>query len=261
MKGCFQRGTIQGKVLLFNNQKVLQGVGIYKNGLAHGPFWFCYENYHFLIHFQNGRHLQENVVVLDSDKNNARNGRLVNDTHLIIDSKPIDFKVAKYKSLHIIKGENEHQKQKGLMKMPIRIVSMPQEQRIMVKPSNVLYFNRVAKTGSYSFMTLLSVLGKNHGFGVDYGLREWDIVRDDTKGLGEEIDKLLRIHENHVICRHYAFFNLKDMGYDWRPDWFSIVRHPIERVMNLCPYTFTEVKSLHTTLAMILQQLRYENFF
>ena len=39
LHGYFVKGQINGKVRLFNNEEKLLGVGLYRQGLPHGPFW------------------------------------------------------------------------------------------------------------------------------------------------------------------------------------------------------------------------------
>ena len=46
----------------------------------------------------------------------------------------------------------------------------------------------------------------------------------------QEVDSILRTHSPTVKVRHYAFLDFARMGYKWNPDWFSLVRNPIEKV-------------------------------
>ena len=39
LHGYFVKGQINGKVRLFNSEEKLLGVGLYRQGLPHGPFW------------------------------------------------------------------------------------------------------------------------------------------------------------------------------------------------------------------------------
>ena len=115
----------------------------------------------------------------------------------------------------------------------MKIIALPSEQRIMIRPSRILYFNRVAKTGSLNMIILFQSLGVHLGYDVDQGIREKEIVQEDTIGIKKEVDALVQTHKSTVKSRHYAFFSLREWGYSWEPDWFSLVRDPIERVSYL----------------------------
>ena len=45
-------GSLNGKSYMFDRFKRVRAVGLYKNGLPHGPFWikheqqFCFANFH-----------------------------------------------------------------------------------------------------------------------------------------------------------------------------------------------------------------------
>ena len=46
----------------------------------------------------------------------------------------------------------------------------------------------------------------------------------------EEAGHLLKTHKNNIKVRHYSFVDLERLGYEWTPDWFSLVREPIDKV-------------------------------
>lgn len=54
--------------------------------------------------------------------------------------------------------------------------------------------------------------------------------------MKDEVNNLLRTHKNLVNVRHYSFIDFEKLGYKWRPDWFSVVRHPIEKVIKEFQY-------------------------
>ena len=68
------------------------------------------------------------------------------------------------------------------------------------------------------------------GYDVDPGVRKYERVLDSFEGIIEEVGSLLKNHKNKVKVRHYSFIDLKNFGYDWNPDWFSLVRDPIDKV-------------------------------
>lgn len=101
---------------------------------------------------------------------------------------------------------------------------------ISVQPSDVLYFNRVAKTGTTSLVKLIQILSKRlHYKGV--GTVD-SIIYDSLEGQLEEINSLLSLNQPTVWVRHYAFLDFESFGYKWKPEWMSIVRNPIERVIS-----------------------------
>ena len=55
MEANFIKGIITGKVRIFNLHNELQGVGLYQNGLPHGPFWLTYQDHYVQIHMNMGR--------------------------------------------------------------------------------------------------------------------------------------------------------------------------------------------------------------
>ena len=80
---------------------------------------------------------------------------------------------------------------------------------------------------------MLKYLGKNLGYDVEDGLelRLVEDVQDSLKGQQDQMDSFIHKHNDYVKCKHYSFIN--DFGnQDWSPDWFSIVRNPIERVRS-----------------------------
>ena len=49
--------------------------------------------------------------------------------------------------------------------------------------------------------------------------------------INKEIKQILRCHqESKIRARHFSFIDFKKHGINWRPEWFSVVRHPIKRV-------------------------------
>ena len=105
---------------------------------------------------------------------------------------------------------------------------------ILVQPSDVLYFNRVAKTGTTSLVKLIQILSKRlHYKGV--GTVE-SIIYDSLEGQLEKINSILSLNQPTVWVRHYAFLDFESFGYKWKPEWMSIVRNPIERVIHTTLY-------------------------
>ena len=73
-------------------------------------------------------------------------------------------------------------------------------------------------------------LGAKLGYDVNPGIKQKEDVLDSYEGMFQEVDSILRTHAPTVKVRHYAFLDFARMGYKWNPDWFSLVRNPIEKV-------------------------------
>ena len=39
-----------------------------------------------------------------------------------------------------------------------------------------------------------------------------------------------------VFIQHYSFIDFNKFGYNWTPDWFNIVRDPVEKVISYFYY-------------------------
>ena len=128
---------------------------------------------------------------------------------------------------------------------------------ILVQPSDVLYFNRVAKTGTTSLVKLIQILSKRlHYKGV--GTVD-SIIYDSLQGQLEEIKGVLSINQPTVWIRHYAFLDFESFGYKWKPEWMSIVRNPIERVMY-STFSVQNTYSYLLKLGSILQVISWYSF-
>ena len=50
----FKYGVVQGKIHLYDKFKRLTAIGVYFNGLPHGPFWIINDWQFCQVHFWNG---------------------------------------------------------------------------------------------------------------------------------------------------------------------------------------------------------------
>ena len=165
LKANFIHGVIHGNVRLFTKHNELQGTGLYADGLPHGPFWFIYKNQYVQVHFERGNIIEENVIMTNLNSNLAIIGELINSTYLVNARQvKVDF-IGEYKCMQVICIPTELSGEPLIsqVKIPLKIIPMIAEQRIMVKPSKIMYFNRVAKTGSQSFIKLFKILGEKLG--------------------------------------------------------------------------------------------------
>ena len=61
--------------------------------------------------------------------------------------------------------ENQDEAESSL-RLPMKVFAIPEEQRIMIRPSKIMNFNRVAKTGSIGLAHLLVELGLKLDFRI-----------------------------------------------------------------------------------------------
>ena len=67
---------------------------------------------------------------------------------------------------------------------------------------------------------------------LDPGVRQYEQVLDSFEGVIKEAGDLLKTQKNIVKVRHYSFIDLERFGYEWTPDWFSLIRDPIKKVQG-----------------------------
>ena len=142
---------------------------------------------------------------------------------------------AEHKGLKVIAlPSTDPSKPMNTIKLPIYLEFNSHSKDIVIRPSDFLYFNRVAKTGTTSFLKLFQILSKKLQY---YGVGTVDsIIYDSLQGQLEEINSILSVNQPAVWVRHYAFLDFESFGYKWKPEWISIVRNPIERVIHTTLY-------------------------
>ena len=124
------------------------------------------------------------------------------------------------------------------MRLPFSITIQKESHQIIIKSAKMLYFNRVAKTGSQSFTHLLIKQGEKLGFSVWPKIVQSESLVDTPEGLADEIASVVKAEKPTVFVRHYSFIDFeKNTGSTWSPDWFNIVRDPIDKVRN-CIFMF-----------------------
>ena len=115
-------------------------------------------------------------------------GILVNGTYLKNPQKiEIDW-VGEYHCLQTIRVPSELQpnysddnaagQHKEVIRLPIKVIEMFGQQKIIIRPSQIMYFNRVAKTGSQSFIKLFFTLAPKLVYDVFPGVRQRESVLD-----------------------------------------------------------------------------------
>ena len=126
---------------------------------------------------------------------------------------------------------NDYNEPKQRIKLPNYIEYLKQEQRIMVLPQNILFFNRIYKTGSSSLIKLLRKLGIDLDYMAITLIPEIQHTFDTYTGQLRQVVSILSVNIPAVWIHHYAFINFQHFGYKWNPDYMNIVRDPIEKVI------------------------------
>ena len=254
MQATFVNGVIHGLTRGFYQPGHFEIIGNYQNGVPHGPFWIANvsqsvlpegvgQNYqlhyqqspysqtiYIMVHFNFGKIIPENIIMYESGSKTGIIGKLSNGFFLENAQEISVNWHADYKCLKVIAlPSRDPTKPIKTVKLPVYIEYLPQDQYVMVRPSNFLYFNRVAKTGSTSFISMFLKLGQNLGYSV-FAVSNDGIIYDSSDGQLEEIESIFKINQPAVWIRHYAFLDFDSLGFRWKPDWINIVRDPIERV-------------------------------
>ena len=78
---------------------------------------------------------------------------------------------------------------------------------------------------------LFSHLQKFNDFKLQVKTNRFDIVSDNNiENVQKEMQAVMKLRQPTVLARHYAFLDFAKYGHQWSPDFFGIVREPIERV-------------------------------
>lgn len=237
LEGNFVNGVLNGKVKVFSKENYLISVGQYQGGLAHGPFWIhsrFFGEYLFL-NFKHGLIEDSSIYYLKESTKEVFQGTLVNGTFMANSSLVQIDGIGELNCIKMIKTSKIKDVEDPFMRLPVRLFPSIKDQRIFVRPNKVLYFNRVAKTGSQSIARLLFELGKVHGFILDVKVMlhsEHICDSHNPAGKFNEIDYVLKWNSPVAIVKHYSYLDFASHGYDWTPDWFSIVRDPVDKVIS-----------------------------
>ena len=111
-------------------------------------------------------------------------GNLSNNTYLTNARKIVNVivRVQKTYCLNILEipTTNETIKSEEIkIRLPLKVFSLIDELRIMIRPSKILNFNRVAKTGSVGIAHLLVDLGLK----LDFNIRDISAKGSDLEGV------------------------------------------------------------------------------
>ena len=149
MEANFEKGIINGKVRIFSTagrKESLLAVGLYQNGLPHGPFWVLspQQDQYMQVHFNEGKLVAEGTLLVDFEAEWAILGTLKNGSHLLNPMKiELDW-VGEYNCMQVLRipkevsGEVLNHK----VRLPSSILGVPELQKIIIRPSRLIILER-----------------------------------------------------------------------------------------------------------------------
>ncbi|XP_051861296.1 heparan sulfate 2-O-sulfotransferase pipe isoform X1 [Drosophila albomicans] len=97
---------------------------------------------------------------------------------------------------------------------------------------DVLFYNRVPKTGSIQFIELMKQLGKVHDYDVEKDPQNGGIIPLlETAGENDLIDNIVGLEDGTVFASHVNYLNFTKYEQP-RPIYVNMVRDPVERVIS-----------------------------
>jgi hypothetical protein len=256
LDGQFKDGVLFGVGKLYNAalsaEKELQLTGYFVGGRLHGPAWIFMppkseksnlENEGaVMIYFEYGRiSHNNNAVYVPGSGEFAFNGNL-NDQFILTDTLPYEIShVTSWQCITMVDNASSSCK-KGSepLRLPVKIIPDPEMGRVYIHNSQIIFFNPTARTGTETFMWLLHKLKskKQSSFKIHYSSPTQNRLRtapktkfmesyDDVHKVTKEI---LMEKRPTVYAKPYNFIDFNKHGSLWSPDYFSIVRDPIEKV-------------------------------
>ena len=161
------KNVLHGQIQILDETDQLIGVGSYENGLPNGPFWFYapFSQHFLLVHFEQGLVIEEPIALVDIKDKSIKVGKLLNETWLENTRELKNVQIGEHNCIKTIKMDETHELsfRGNIIEIPLKILYVPEEQRITSHPAKMLYFNKVAKSGSTSFTGLLVNQGQIKG--------------------------------------------------------------------------------------------------
>ena len=73
------------------------------------------------------------------------------------------------------------------------------------------------------------------GYKVIHKRRTIDIITqpDNLQAVQQEVKSVLKERKPRAITKHYSFINFASFGSKWSPDYISILRDPLERIISM----------------------------
>ena len=111
------------------------------------------------------------MIWIDLTLNFTISGRLSSQGSNILENVREFYinEIGKYQSMYVLQKKNIDSSASTNSKhmLPFIINGLPSQKRIIITPSRILYFQRIAKTGTRTFIEILRNLGTNLGYSVD----------------------------------------------------------------------------------------------
>ena len=115
-----------------------------------GPFWLIHDNFFIQIYFKNGKIIKDDVLLINIQKKIVFVGNLVNNTYILETQSQVinDISFGQYECMKILKIPEKlkpiipQYKNNSKIRLPLKVFALPQEHRIMVRPSKILNYNR-----------------------------------------------------------------------------------------------------------------------
>ena len=147
-----------------------------------GPFWLLNEHQFIQINISKGHIIPKDVILADTKSRTAVIGNLENNTYLTNTREIMNIMFEQSSCLNLIKLSSVNEtikRDKPNIRLPLKVYSLFDEHRIMIRPSKILNFNRVAKTGSVGIAHLLADLGLR----LDFNVRDISANGEDLEGV------------------------------------------------------------------------------
>lgn len=162
------KNVLHGQIRILDETDQLIWVGRYENGLPTGPFWFYapFAQQFVLVNFEQGLMIEEPIALVDMNDKSIKVGKMLNETWLESTRELKSVQVVEHNGIKTIKMDDTHdtdEVKENINEIPLKITHIPEEQRITSHPAKMLYFNKVAKSGSTSFTGLLVHQGQMKG--------------------------------------------------------------------------------------------------
>ena len=115
--------------------------------------------------------------------------------------------------------------------LPIKIICDRNNGRIYVQSTKVLYYTRIAKTGSKSFIQLINQTQKENNFTINLSYQDQSLTSLTNENHQQRFwkvqsatDKIIKNNFPVIYIRHYNFISFQKHLHKFTPDFISVVR-------------------------------------
>ena len=174
----------------------------------------------------------------------AFQGKLKDD---YIINNPISYEirnVTSWQCIHIVKEAMVPQDdiERDSIRLPVKIITDREKGRLQVKNSQVIFFNPIARTGTETFMWILHELKNKFEESFEIQMPSSSgtdrrrpppktRLRDSYQNIAAVVNQISTQKDRPLVyARPYNFIDFSEHGSLWTPDYFSIVRDPVEKV-------------------------------